>query len=259
MGVFNFERSKVISGDCIEKMMDIPDKSIDMILCDLPYGQTARNKWDVVIPFDQLWEQYNRIIKDNGAIVLFANGLFTVDLMNSNRKNWKYNLVWDKVLASGHLNANRMPMRLHEDICVFYKKSPTYNPQKVLGKKSHSVGNTVDKKDETNTNYNSYKAIDTEGNLKHPKSILTFSKTHPSKSLHPTEKPVLLLEWMVKSFTNPGEIVLDNTAGSGSTGEACINTERDFLLIEKEEKYINIIEERLNPLMIDRGLSLKLI
>lgn len=120
-------------GDCLELMKEIPDKSIDMILCDLPFGQTARNKWDSVIPFDLLWKQYNRIIKDNGAIVLFANGMFTADLIQSNRKMWRYNLVWEKAQPTGFLNANRMPLRAHEDICVFYKKLPTYNPQKTTG------------------------------------------------------------------------------------------------------------------------------
>ena len=127
------ENYKLYNGDCLEVMKDIPNKSVDMILCDLPYGVTARNKWDTVIPFDKLWEQYNRIIKDNGAIVLFAQGMFMADLMQSNRKMWKYNLVWDKVLPAGHLNANRMPLRKHEDICVFYKKQPIYNPQKTKG------------------------------------------------------------------------------------------------------------------------------
>ena len=142
------DNMRLYNGDCLKIMKDIPDKTIDMILCDLPYGQTARNKWDTVIPFDKLWQQYNRIIKDNGAIVLFANGMFTADLMISNKKMWKYNLVWDKVLPSGFLNAKKMPMRSHEDICVFYKKPPTYNPQMVEGKECHSRGKAVGKSQE---------------------------------------------------------------------------------------------------------------
>ena len=128
---------KLLNGDCLELLNDVDDKSVDMILCDLPYGQT-HNKWDSVIPLDKLWKQYKRVIKDNGCIALFGQGMFTADLMYSNKKWWKYNLIWDKVLTNGFLNANRMPLRSHEDIAIFYNKPPTYNPQKVLGKKNHT-------------------------------------------------------------------------------------------------------------------------
>jgi len=141
------ELNKVYKEDCVGEngMCLIEDKSIDMILCDLPYGQTARNKWDTIIPFDILWDQYLRIIKDNGSIVLFANGMFTADLMQSNRKLWRYNIVWNKIMTTGFLNANRMPLRCHEDICVFYKKLSTYNPQKFKGEgKSHSKGKKIE-------------------------------------------------------------------------------------------------------------------
>ena len=235
---------KLIHGDCLEEMKNIPDKSIDMILCDLPYGQT-KNKWDSIIPFEKLWEQYNRIIKDNGAIVLFANGMFTAELMMSNKKMWKYNLVWDKVLTSGFLNANRMPLRQHEDICVFYKKLPTYNPQKFEGKPNHSKGKP---KENANNNYGEFNFIDNSakhGNMKHPTSIVTFSKPHPSKMLHPTEKSIDLCEWLIKTYTNENEVVLDNCMGSGSTGVACINANRKFIGIELEEKYFNIAKNRI--------------
>lgn len=238
------KNAELYNGDCLEIMKGIPDKSIDMILCDLPYG-TTKNKWDTIIEFDDLWEQYKRIIKDNGAIVLFAQGMFTADLMNSNRKMWKYNLVWNKVLTSGFLNANRMPLRSHEDICVFYKKQPLYTPQKTKGKLNHSKGKS---KPTTNNNYGEFEFIDNReklGDMKHPKSILTFQKPHPSTMVHPTQKPTELLEMLIKSFTKEGDIVLDNCMGSGSTGVACINTNRRFIGIEKEFDYFEIAKHRI--------------
>ena len=186
------ELNKVYKEDCVGEngMCLIEDKSIDMILCDLPYGQTARNKWDTVIPFNILWEQYSRIIKDNGAIVLFANGIFTADLMQSNRRLWRYNIVWNKIMTTGFLNANRMPLRCHEDICVFYKKLPTYNPQKFKGEgKSHSKGKK-DREDISGTNYGKAGMIDKSeehGDMKFPTSIITFEKVHPSLTIHPTQ------------------------------------------------------------------------
>lgn len=247
------ELNKIYNEDCLIGMQNIDDKSIDMILCDLPYGQTARNKWDTVIPFEDLWNQYNRIIKDNGAIVLFANGMFTADLMQSNRKNWKYNLVWDKVLPSGFLNAKKMPMRNHEDICVFYKKPPTYNPQMVEGKECHTRGKAVGKSQEDfsrNTNYGELNAVETKGNLKYPKSILTFQKPHPSTTIHPTQKPIECLEWLLRTFTNEGETILDNCMGSGSTAIACINTNRNYIGFELDDKYYNLANERINKINI---------
>jgi len=236
--------NKVICGDCLEVMKDIPDKSVDMILADLPYGTTAC-KWDTRIPFEPLWEQYKRIIKDNGAIVLTASQPFTSALVMSNIKMFKYDLIWDKQLTSGFLNANRMPLRSHEDILVFYSKQPTYNPQKVKGKKNHSKGKMTS---ETNNDYGKYGKIDnTEilGDMKHPRSIISFEKPHPSKSIHPTQKPVALFEYLIKTYTNEGDLVLDNCAGSGTTGVACKKTGRNYILIEKEEKYCKIAQERL--------------
>ena len=242
------ENYQLINRDCLEEMKNISDKSIDMILCDLPYG-TTKNKWDCIIPFDKLWEQYNRVIKDNGAIVLFGNGIFTAELIISNKKMWRYNLVWDKVLPSGFLNAKKMPMRNHEDVCVFYKKLPTYNPQMWIGEECHSRGNAIGKSQKDfsrNTNYGDFNAVETEGNLKYPKSILTFSKPHPSISIHPTQKPVELLEWLIKTYTNEGETVLDNCMGSGSTGVACVNTNRKIIGIELDKDYFIIAKDRIN-------------
>ena len=235
---------KLLQGDCLELMKDITDKSIDMILCDLPYGVT-QNKWDSVIDLEKLWIQYERIIKDNGAIVLTAQDKFSAKLMISNEKIHKYNLIWDKQLTSGFLNANRMPLRVHEDILVFYKKLPTYNPQKVKGKPNHSKGKMTT---EENNNYGKYGKIDNKdmlGDMKHPKSIISFQKPHPSKALHPTEKPVELMGWLIKTYTNEGDIVLDNCMGSGTTGVACKNLNRDFIGIELDKEYFKIAKQRI--------------
>ena len=234
-------------GDCLELMKDIPDESIDMILCDLPYG-TTQNKSDIIIPFDKLWNSYERIIKDNGAIVLFAQGVFYVDLINSNRKLFRYDLIWDKVLTSGFLNAKRMPLRQHEQIAVFYKKLPKYNPQFTSGKPLHSKGKTYKDKPIVNQNYGVFHTADDSragSTEKYPTSILKFQKPHPSISVHRTQKSVELLEWLINTYTNKGETILDNCMGSGTTGVACINTNRNFIGYELNEEYFNIAQNRL--------------
>ena len=237
----------LLQGDCLELMKDIPDKSIDLILCDLPYG-TTRNSWDEVIPFDKLWAQYNRIIKDNGAILLFAQGKFYVNLVNSNMKMFRYDLIWDKELVSGFLNAKRMPLRRHEQVAVFYKHLPTYNPQFTQGKPLHSKGTAYQTKELTNNNYGNFKTTndDRAGSTeKYPTSIMKFQKPHPSVCVHPTEKPVALLEYLVKTYTNEGDVVLDNCMGSGSTGVACQNTNREFIGMELDEDYYKLACERI--------------
>lgn len=234
----------IYNEDCLEGMKRIPDGSVDMILCDLPYGVT-KNKWDTVIPFDKLWEQYRRIIKKNGAIILFSEGIFMAKLMMSNPNMWRYNLIWDKVLTSGFLNANRMPLRQHEQLCVFYKKQPTYNPQKRTGAKSHSKGV---KKTCANNNYGEYSFVDNgdaHGNLKFPTSILRYQKTHPSKSIHPTEKPVSLCAELIRTYTNVGETVLDNCMGTGSTGVAAIRCGRQFIGFDTNTEYYEIAKRRI--------------
>lgn len=238
---------KLYQGDCLDIMSSIEDKSIDMILCDLPYEKT-KNKRDTIIPYDKLRKQYNRIIKDNGVIVLFGQDKFTAKTILSNEKMHRYNLVWKKVLTSGFLNANRMPLREHEDIMVFYKKLPTYNPQKTKGKPCHSKGKVVGNMNSDklqNNNYSDYKCVDTKGDMKYPTSILEFPKPHPSVSVHPTQKPVALLEYLIRTYTNEGDLVLDNCMGSGSTGVACMNTNRRFIGIELDENYFNIAKERI--------------
>ncbi len=239
---------ELYNGDCLELMKTIQDKSIDMILCDLPYGAT-QNKNDVQLPFQPLWEQYERIIKDNGAIILFAQGLFYVDLVNSNRKLFRYDLVWDKILTSGFLNANRMPLRKHEQIAVFYKSLPTYNPQYTDGKPLHSKGTAYLNKETNNNNYGQYKVIqnDKKGNTKkYPTSILSFQKPHSSVAKHRTEKSIQCLEWLIKTYTNENDTVLDNCMGAGSCGIACKNTNRNFIGMEIDEHYFDIASERIN-------------
>lgn len=232
-------------GDCLEIMPQISHKSIDMILCDLPYGITARNKWDTIIPFELLWRQYERIIKDNGVIVLFGSGMFTANLMLSNKKLWRYNIIWEKTQPTGFLNAQKMPLRSHEDICIFYKKLPTYNPQKTSNHKrkvslaSHKITS------KQSTNYHEIKLTSYDSTERYPKSVLRFAKDIQKSALHPTQKPVALLEYLIKTYTNPNETVLDNCMGSGSVGVACINTNRNFIGIELDESYFNIAKLRI--------------
>ena len=226
-------------------MKNISDKSIDMILCDLPYGVTARNKWDEVIPFDLLWEEYKRIIKDNGVICLFGQGMFTAKLMASNSKMWRYNLIWHKTQPTGFLNANRMPLRNHEDICVFYKQLPTYNPQKTTGH-TRKVSSAEHKKNcKVTTNYGEHNLKSYDSTERYPTSVITYSKDIQKAALHPTQKPVSLLEYLIKTYTNEGQIVLDNCMGSGSTGIACLNTNRHFIGMELDEKFFGIAKNRI--------------
>ena len=236
-------------GDCLDIMKDIPDKSVDMILCDLPYGTTTCS-WDVVIPFDKLWEQYHRVIKNNGAIVLFGSEPFSSALRMSNIKNYKYDWIWDKVKSNGFLNANRCPMKRHEIISVF--NTTKYFPIKEkldkpriskMYKKSECFG---DIKEHT-------EKIITE---KYPTSILVFSNANQKHKVHPTQKPTDLLEYLIKTYTNENETVLDNCMGSGSTGVACINTNRNFIGIEKDDKYFKIAEDRINKAIKERNNQL---
>ena len=226
-------------GDCLEEMKNIPDKSIDMILCDLPYG-TTRNKWDTVIDLDLLWIQYERIIKDNGAIVLFAQVPFNIILGYSNLKLLKYEWIWEKEQGTGHLNAKKMPLKSHENIMVFYKKPPTYNPQ-MVGNEVRTVKRSGNKS--KTTNYGDFIEIKESTYIgRYPKDIIKFNK---DKGYHPTQKPVALLEYLIKTYTNEGEIVLDNCMGSGSTGVACKHINRKFIGIELDEKYFEIAKKRI--------------
>ena len=226
-------------GDCLELMKDIPDKSIDMILCDLPYGTTAC-KWDTIIPFDKLWEQYNRIIKDNGAIVLFGNEPFSSQLRLSNLKNYKYDWVWDKKRGSNFATVKIRPFNSFENIMVFYKKQPTYNPQ--MWKSTPYTCNQGYVGEAKQTGLYRDNVITVNNGDRYPLTILSFSK---ETGLHPTQKPVALLEYLIKTYTNEGDVVLDNCMGSGSTGVACVNTNRNFIGIELDENYFKIAKERI--------------
>ena len=229
-------------GDCLELMKDIPDKSVDCIITDLPYG-TTQCKWDTIIPFEPLWRQYNRIIKDNGAIVLFGTEPFSSHLRLSNLKNYKYDWIWDKVKGTGFLNAKRQPMRNHELISVFYKKQCIYNPQKTYG---HKMKKSYRSKDLQTDVYGEMKNDYTyESTERYPRSIQVFSTDTQNSSLHPTQKPVALIEYLIKTYTNEGELVFDSCMGSGTTGVACINTNRRFIGIELDNNYFKIAKERI--------------
>ena len=232
-------------GDCLEVMKNIPDRSVDMILCDLPYGIT-QCKWDSAIQFEPLWAQYKRITKNNAAIVLFGSGLFTAKLIMSNDKMFRYDLVWEKNQGTDYLNSNIKPMKRHENICVFYKHKPTYNKQYEVGKPYKTMHRN---KKKTSELWGVYELVATYSDgRRNPTSILRFNT---ERGLHPTQKPIALLEWLIKTYTNAGETVLDNCMGSGSTGIACMNTGRNFIGIEIDEGYFAIAEKRIAEARLD--------
>lgn len=231
-------------GDCLQRMAEIPDGSVDMVLADLPYGvinrQNPNASNDQIIPLGPLWAQYKRVCKKNAAIVLFGSGMFTAQLMMSNPKMWRYNLVWDKVRSTGFLNANRMPLRGHEDLVVFYRALPKYHPQMedLNGREpNHEQGHGDH--NEKNGVYGKFQRINpTYEDKKHPRSIVRFNAVHCNEDqAHPTQKPVALLEWLIQSYTDPGDTVLDNVMGAGSTGVAAVNTGRNFIGIEVNAEY----------------------
>ena len=236
------ELNKIYNEDCLIGMKEIPDKSVDMILCDLPYGTTS-NKWDTIIPFEPLWEQYERVIKDNGAIVLFANQPFTTNLIYSNIKNFKYCWTWDKQIPSGMGYARFRPMQQTEDICVFEKKGrkTIYNAQKTKREKPIKSGGV---KKSGSAPHSMTKPLNKTYDYKNPVTLLSYRKIRKG-SLHPTQKPIALLEYLIKTYTNEGETVLDNCMGSGTTAIACINTNRNYLGFELDEKYFDLANDRI--------------
>lgn len=250
-GQYAFEKSKIIQGDCLEKMKLIPDGSIDMILADLPYGTTAC-KWDAVIPFEPLWEQYERIVKNNGAIVLTANQPFTSALVMSNPKIFKHEWIWVKNASTCFQAAKYRPLQKHESVLVFGKNKLTYNPIKTTG---HTPTNSAKNCKQAGIYQGegvwAYKGGVTD---RYPVTVQEFKI---ERGLHPTQKPTELFEYLIKTYTNEGNIVLDNVAGSGTTGEACINLNRDFILIEKEPNYYEVIKERVGEIFKNYGLDLQ--
>ena len=237
---------ELYNDDCLRIMPRVAEKSIDLIVCDLPYGVTA-NRNDIVIPFAPLWKEYERIIKDNGCIALFAQGLFYVDLVNSKRELFRYDLIWDKILTSGFLNANKMPLRQHEQIAIFYKELPTFNPQFSKGNPVHNKGVLWKTKEINNNNYQTYFSMQTpKSDDKFPKSIVSFQKPHPSRAYHPTQKPVELLEYLIRTYSNEGDLILDNCMGSGTTGVACKRLNRNFIGIELDKGYFDVARQRID-------------
>lgn len=222
-------------GDCLLLMKDLPDASVDLILCDLPYGST-QNKWDIIIPFESLWAEYRRLCR--GAVVLHASQPFTSQAVMSNPEWFKYAWVWEKGSATGHLNAKRMPMKLHEDILVFSKDNPPYHPQGLVpyGK--------ITRRGHNGTNFGVSGKENFQEFTNYPRTIIKF-KNDP-KPVHPTQKPVALMEYLTCTYSNEGDLVLDNCMGSGSTGVACVNTNRNFIGIEKDPKYFEIAKRRID-------------
>lgn len=251
----------IYCGDCLQIMSDIEAGSIDMILCDLPYGTTTC-KWDNVIPFEPLWEQYNRIIKNNGAIVLFGTEPFTSYLVLSNLKLYRQKLTWLKTRPTNVFNAKKQFMNWTEDIVVFYKKLPTYNPQMrtdgvFTGAKVQHIN--TDRSDGIlgSTGEKEGYVHQSNNGLFYPKTVLEYSNVnHGNACLHPTQKPVSLLEYLIKTYTNEGDTVLDNCMGSGSTGVAAVNTGRNFIGIELDEKYFQVAKERINEVHVQQCLPL---
>src|SRR3990167_322331 len=232
---------KVILGDCLEKLNEVPDKSVDMVCVDLPY-QITKNKWDSLIDLDKLWTHYLRIGKDNTPFIFTASQPFTTILINSNFNLFRYCLVWDKKGTTGFQNAKKMPLKRHEDIVVFYRNLPTYNPQKeIRGKPRKKGGSKID-----NGCYGELRSSESFNNEYYPTSIIEISNAVKIGLVHPTQKPVPLMEYLIKTYSNEGDLVLDNCAGSFTTAVACDNLNRNWICIEKELKYCEIGLERIN-------------
>ena len=249
------EINKIYNEDCLIGMQRIEDKSVDMILCDLPYG-TTQNKWDSIINLNELWNQYERIIKDNGAIVLTAQTPFDKVLGCSNLKLLKYEWIWEKNKATGFLNSKKMPLKAHENILVFYKKLPVYNPQGLVKKDKPTInkGDRGKKLEGAGgTNYGKATKDSIQEFENYPKDILQFSVV--MKPIHPTEKPIDLFEYLIKTYTNEGELILDNCMGSGTTAISCINTNRKFVGFELDNAYYDLATERVNNTYKELKLS----
>lgn len=247
-----FELDQIYNMDCLEGMKMIPDGTVDAIICDLPYGVLHKNnphaQWDRMIPFEPLWEQYKRVIKWNGAICLFGQGMFTAQLMMSQPKLWRYNLIWDKMRPTSFLNANRMPLRCHEDIVVFYRSLPVYHPQMKKcepHQRNHTRGNM--KKQLRNRCYGNFVATQTIiSDEKYPSSIVSIKREHKvGEFYHPTQKPVELIQWLIRTYTDSGGVILDNCIGSGTTAIACMREHRHFIGFELNKEYFDKAVKRI--------------
>lgn len=246
------QTNTVLQGDCLELMPEIPDGAVDMILCDLPYGVTARNRWDSVIPPEPLWKEYRRVVKEDGAIVLTAQGAFSAMMIMAARDIYRYSLVWQKNKPRGFLNANRQPLRIHEDILVFYGRQPVFHPQKTAG---HDPVHSYTKHSSDGDNYGETKVgwVGGGSTERYPTSIIEIpvvNNEHPRK-MHPTQKPVELGEWLINTYTNPGDLVLDNACGSGSFLVAAKRLGRRFLGMEKDEGFWKFARDRVAGEMPD--------
>ena len=246
---------RLYNDDCLKVMPELEVASVDLILCDLPYGTLNKTnpnaQWDKPLPFDTLWENYSRVLKPNGVVALFGQGVFFAELILSNRGAFRYDLVWDKQLTSDFLNADKKPMRVHEQIAIFYNGTPTYNPQMTRGKPLHGKGMKY-KQGIKNSAYGNFKVqaqsqtYNADGTVdKYPTTLISVPKPHPSVAVHTTQKPVELLEWLIRTYTNEGDLVLDNCMGSGSTGVAALNTNRNFIGIESDSDYYKIASDRI--------------
>jgi len=232
---------RLLQGDCLEVMSQLEDNSVDMVLADLPYGTTAC-KWDSVIPLDELWKHYYRICKIDGAMVFTAAQPFTTILAASNLKDFRYEWIWEKPQGTNPMNAKVMPLKSHENVLVFYRKKPTYNPQMWYSTPYSGFSSDTSKIGEVYGSAASKHRDNPEGS-RYPKTVLRFKQ---EKGLHPTQKPVEMMEYLIRTYTNEGDMVLDNTMGSGTTGVACVRTGRDFVGIEREEQYFRVAEDRIN-------------
>lgn len=242
----------LLEGDCLELMNSIQDNSVDMVLCDLPYGTTC-NKWDNRLPFDPLWKEWHRICKNNAAVLLFGQMPFLADVVMSNTKEFRYELVYKKTQATGFLNANRMPLKSHENIAVFYRRLPTYNPQYTYGKPYIRK-----RKYSQSANYQYYEQITQSvypDGKRYPIDVIEVSNSGYGKDrgLHPTQKPVSLCEYLIRTYTNPGDTVLDNCMGSGTTGVAAVNTGRNFIGIELNHDYFEMAKKRIEEGLIEHA------
>jgi site-specific DNA-methyltransferase (adenine-specific) len=234
---------ELLEGDCLELMPSIEDKSVDMILCDLPYGTTAC-KWDTIIPFEPLWTEYERIIKDNGAIVLTASQPFTSRLINSNINLFRYELIWEKEQGTNFFSADKMPLKSHENVLIYYKQLPNYNPQMELSDTKWTKRDTGKSFNQIIGQQEKQQYKESKGNYRYPKSIMRFDRPKQN-GVHPTQKPVALFEYLIKTYTNENDLVLDNCAGSGTTGVACHNLNRNCILIEQDPHYCEVIKDRM--------------